>query len=459
MLKITNIISGKEFGTDICRNIWTSMILKKKFGDLIHIKSKGKWDFPKEIWTQFTDEYIVEKISHQECISRKLLKQLNNRLSQEDYHAKFDWTWVTPTDRKYVCFIPLLAERWTPTEEIPMDKKSTAGGRSLPFSDWVDLKNLANSFGYDVIVLGDMKHTGIKRVDWSQLGDEFFFIQEFDGPPNKYFSEQLKIMANAKFTIGMGGGGTVAPAFGLPGIQVDENWHYSEFDKTHGVELRDDLDVLFQFPKNSNNKEIFNLTKQFCVDAFERRLSNKKKLFIDCGCNKGSIVMDFLKESPKYFEPRTDRNEFEIHAFDYKQHENWNKIKSEKIHFYEKLIWTENTKISFKHNNFSESNHIEPITYRNHTKNFDIDSYPAIDLCEWIETNFNKDDYIVLKMDIEGSEYEVLRKLISTGIIYWIDELYVEFHVRFMSHEKDWHKQLLKEILPSMDHMKFKQWH
>lgn len=54
----------------------------------------------------------------------------------------------------------------------------------------------------------------------------------------------------------------------------------------------------------------------------------------------------------------------------------------------------------------------------------------TIDLDEWIRSNFSPDDYIVLKLDIEGAEYEVLNKMIDGGSINYINELYVEFHAR-----------------------------
>ena len=41
---------------------------------------------------------------------------------------------------------------------------------------------------------------------------------------------------------------------------------------------------------------------------------------------------------------------------------------------------------------------------------------------------FSKDDLIYCKMDIEGSEFFVLRHLIETGEIAKINTLFVEFH-------------------------------
>ena len=41
----------------------------------------------------------------------------------------------------------------------------------------------------------------------------------------------------------------------------------------------------------------------------------------------------------------------------------------------------------------------------------------AIDFSKWVLENFTEEDFIILKMDIEGSEYKVLPKMIEDGTI------------------------------------------
>lgn len=53
---------------------------------------------------------------------------------------------------------------------------------------------------------------------------------------------------------------------------------------------------------------------------------------------------------------------------------------------------------------------------------------PMIDLSKWIEDHLEEDDYLVVKMDIEGSEYDVLEKIIERGVVSYIDKLYIEWH-------------------------------
>jgi FkbM family methyltransferase len=52
----------------------------------------------------------------------------------------------------------------------------------------------------------------------------------------------------------------------------------------------------------------------------------------------------------------------------------------------------------------------------------------CFDFSSFIKDNFNKEDYIVVKLDIEGAEYEVMDKLISDNTIDYIDSIYVEWH-------------------------------
>ena len=51
----------------------------------------------------------------------------------------------------------------------------------------------------------------------------------------------------------------------------------------------------------------------------------------------------------------------------------------------------------------------------------------CIDLSKWIKKNVNKENHNVLKIDIEGAEYEVIKHLLETGTHEYIDEWLVEF--------------------------------
>jgi len=54
---------------------------------------------------------------------------------------------------------------------------------------------------------------------------------------------------------------------------------------------------------------------------------------------------------------------------------------------------------------------------------------PSLDLSRWIDDHFAVDDFVALKLDIEGAEWQVLRKLITDGVLCRkVDWLAVELH-------------------------------
>ncbi|CAO2840061.1 unnamed protein product [Amaranthus hypochondriacus] len=52
----------------------------------------------------------------------------------------------------------------------------------------------------------------------------------------------------------------------------------------------------------------------------------------------------------------------------------------------------------------------------------------GFDLAEWLKNEFEEMDFVVMKMDIEGTEFNLIPKLIETGAICLIDEMFLECH-------------------------------
>lgn len=59
----------------------------------------------------------------------------------------------------------------------------------------------------------------------------------------------------------------------------------------------------------------------------------------------------------------------------------------------------------------------------------------SIDLVKFIEGIYNPGDYLLIKMDIEGSEFKVLDSIMSKLDTSIIGDMYVEFHERFFDDE------------------------
>ena len=83
----------------------------------------------------------------------------------------------------------------------------------------------------------------------------------------------------------------------------------------------------------------------------------------------------------------------------------------------------------------------------------------SIDFSEYIKSVCEPGDYIVVKLDIEGSEFDVLDKLIADGTIDYINKIYIEFHPHFFEN-RDFYNQKIEEykkIFEERD-IDFTQW-
>jgi len=152
-----------------------------------------------------------------------------------------------------------------------------------------------------------------------------------------------------------------------------------------------------------------------------------KKVFLDLGANNGQSIDQFVN----MYE---DSESYEIHSFECTKNKtilnNWNntaekyhkKVKSIKL--YEKAVWIEdnNSVIFYDTENESSSLLVEK-TGAVKTKNVE-----TIDISNFIINNFNIEDQIIMKIDIEGAEYKVFEKMFETGAIKYINKLYGELH-------------------------------
>lgn len=53
---------------------------------------------------------------------------------------------------------------------------------------------------------------------------------------------------------------------------------------------------------------------------------------------------------------------------------------------------------------------------------------PSVDLARWMQRYFDAADFIVLKTDIEGAEFELLNHMIDAGVMCFVDVLFLECH-------------------------------
>lgn len=167
-----------------------------------------------------------------------------------------------------------------------------------------------------------------------------------------------------------------------------------------------------------------------------------RKIFLDCGGHIGESIKRF-KKSEDY------AIDFEMYSFEPVPHLARHYRDWKDIIYSNKAIWIYDGEIEFyidtTHNKASGS------TLKKEKKSGKLDlnkptKYPCIDFSSWVLDNFSKDDFIVLKMDIEGAEYDVLPKMIADGSIHLIDKAYVEFHWDKLGYPKETHDALVDSL-------------
>lgn len=187
---------------------------------------------------------------------------------------------------------------------------------------------------------------------------------------------------------------------------------------------------------------------------------SQRRIFVDCGANTCTILRSFVKELP----------DFEFFAFEAQPElkAEGEKVATElantKIRFADKAVWTRNEQVDFYLATQWGPNYKGGSTLMSgNTMNNSAISYEtpvrvdAFDFSEWLAENFCQEDYVIVKMDIEGAEYDVLEKVIQDGNLPIIDELIIEFHYRMNEGiSKKRHDSLVKTL---KDSCRVEIWH
>ncbi|KAJ0978342.1 hypothetical protein J5N97_013816 [Dioscorea zingiberensis] len=166
--------------------------------------------------------------------------------------------------------------------------------------------------------------------------------------------------------------------------------------------------------------------------SFKRRY-----VYIDVGARSygSSIGSWFKKQYPK--QNRT----FEIYAIEADRafHEEYAKKKGVNLLPY--AAWVRNETLTFQVNHEPDQKVDEKSLGRgmgrirpsagdsvNGLLSDDLHSIHGFDFAEWLKITVSEKDFVVVKMDIEGTEFDIVPRLFETGAICLIDELFLECH-------------------------------
>ncbi len=182
----------------------------------------------------------------------------------------------------------------------------------------------------------------------------------------------------------------------------------------------------------------------------------KKNVFIDCGTNLGQGLLEFHMMFNMLNSP-----EWEIHSFEANPDINLSFPVVHNLSYHKKAVWIKETTIGFMMarrgqpyddpmgwGNSSPAgeltrlgNHlqIEEIDNPNITEALEkVVQVPAIDFSEYLKLfRANKYKNIVVKMDVEGAEYKIIRHLLEKKTAKLIHTLFIETHHHIMPDEDE----------------------
>jgi FkbM family methyltransferase len=175
-----------------------------------------------------------------------------------------------------------------------------------------------------------------------------------------------------------------------------------------------------------------------------------KKIFIDGGAHKGEAVEVLLDK-------REDLKDCEVHFFEpnpdlIEYLENMSEASPYNITVHHAALWDEEGEIDFfesiaRWNTLAST--VVPEMNEIWGLKLDRDNpqkVPTVSLSDFLE-QFDQEDYIVVKLDVEGSEYAIVQDLFDTGAINKIDELFLEWHDHFFPHLRNKGNELRARLM------------
>ncbi|GKV22075.1 hypothetical protein SLEP1_g31975 [Rubroshorea leprosula] len=71
---------------------------------------------------------------------------------------------------------------------------------------------------------------------------------------------------------------------------------------------------------------------------------------------------------------------------------------------------------------------IQPKMSTGYVVDGEVDEIQGFDFAEWLKNTVTEKDFVVMKMDVEGTEFDLIPRLFETGAICLIDEIFLECH-------------------------------
>lgn len=156
-------------------------------------------------------------------------------------------------------------------------------------------------------------------------------------------------------------------------------------------------------------------------------------IFVDAGAYNGCTMTDFIN-SELY-----QLANWEIHVFEPHPELFLEIPKHDEIKYYQKGVWSQDCTKDFyipeKPNQSSSLVKEKRTGFLNKNAPIKVD---CIDFSNWLKNNVTREDFVIVKMDIEGTEYNVLNKILVDRTHRLINVLLIEYHHHKMENKEQW---------------------
>jgi FkbM family methyltransferase len=159
-----------------------------------------------------------------------------------------------------------------------------------------------------------------------------------------------------------------------------------------------------------------------------------RKIFLDIGAGAGTSAEYFLKT----------HKGFEIYSFECdKRNIETIKQKGTKTNLITCAAWISDNIVRYYPGTTSGAGTLFKTKKTggiNKNKYYDV---PAVDLARFIKSKFSRDDYIIVKLNCEGSEYELIPHLRQNNLVSWVNEWFVNWHYKKIGMSEDEHNMIV----------------
>lgn len=181
-----------------------------------------------------------------------------------------------------------------------------------------------------------------------------------------------------------------------------------------------------------------------------------RHVYFDLGCNNGDTIEGFRNWSKIAFD---EDWKWDIYAYDPNPDfiSDWADKKIPNATFYQMAVWTDNDILDFAID--KKGKKLGSTLMKGKRKIWDYSSKIRVETVDFSSVlKKYKDDFVVVKMDIEGGEFPVLEKMIHDNTDLICDWLLVEFHPnKVVEYTTSYKNQLLAKLKSRNPNVR--EWH